>query len=327
MKTILLHIGRHKSGTSSIQRFLFNNAGKLNSLGFHYSLKNIESGFAHHEFAKKLQKQFHKEFTIEQSLYELKNSLRIFKDNFGNNNIEIVSSEAFQNCEPLLIKECFKEFNVHVCFYLRNEIDYLLSSYLQKVHATNYSESLEHYSENFKVNYKSFVDNWKSVFSNVEFRVFDRKMLVEGDVVSDFISNFLKLNNFSELALIKEDVNPSLTYRYYALKLYLNKYWHIDEVKHKKLYKKLGELSALDAKLGGEKFKLSQLAINKMMESGSLSAIDWQNETFGKEVFNYDYLGQKNTKLSEIQIEQALSELETYWGVKIEDIGQIREPS
>jgi len=47
MKTVYLHIGLHKTGTSTIQFFLANNREKLAELGYLYPFKQV----AHHNLA------------------------------------------------------------------------------------------------------------------------------------------------------------------------------------------------------------------------------------------------------------------------------------
>ena len=121
----------------------------------------------------------------------------------------LVSSEAFQNCDPLLVKEVFKEHDVKVVLYIRNEADYLASAYNQKVHATNYKETIYVYEKSFDIDYLKFLDSWSNCFKQLNVRIFDRNRLYRNDIVEDFILNSLKINNFQATDYLIQ-ANPSL---------------------------------------------------------------------------------------------------------------------
>ncbi len=216
---ILIHAGRHKSGTSSIQRTLYNNRKVLSDMGVlypHYGCR----GYGHHELAERLSIKNESDETSYNEALEIWNN--ILKSSGPSQDKIVLSSEAFQNCSPLHIASFFKGHSVKVVFYVRNKVDYLASAYLQKVHATDYSGCAGSFLNNhFNVDYSKYINQWVSVFEkNCILRIFDRATLVNGDVCEDFFYHFLpKVVSWEK---IENDVNPSLPVEVLEFKKALN---------------------------------------------------------------------------------------------------------
>jgi hypothetical protein len=102
--------------------------------------------------------------------------------------IILMSSEAFQNCNPAHVHYLFRNFKVKIVIYIRNQLSYLSSAYCQKIHATGFSESIEIFQESFQADYLKFYNLWKSKFlsENIFVRIFDRNYLYNRDIVEDF---------------------------------------------------------------------------------------------------------------------------------------------
>lgn len=220
MRSLILHIGRHKTGTSSIQKKFVENQKAVLDAGVFYPLLGLR-GYGHHIIAEKLSRQ-----NIRKKGEEVYHDQELMSFLYCLNEKKsfdlVVSSEAFQNCDPKVIKRYFKDFDVKVVVYIRNKIDYLCSAYSQKIHATSYNGSLkDFYFDIFRVDYISFIDSWLECFDDVNVRVFDKDFLVNGNVVDDFISYVPSLKDV-DLKMV-EDVNPSLGVNLLAIKKYLNR--------------------------------------------------------------------------------------------------------
>lgn len=289
---LILHIGRHKSGTSSIQNFLSINRKKLMDIGYTYH-QSPDGRPAHHYLAEALARKNHKKMSLQASMGKLKQLKSTFEQCIDKNKINIISSEAFQNCDPKLVRAFFEDFDVLVICYLRDEISYLKSAYLQKVHATNYHESIYSFYDNFTPDYSKFVALWSECFENIIFRAFSRDELYQNDVVSDFLFS-LNINREGFFDIGKQH-NPSLSRRYLEIKLALNKEYPSSLTTDRVLYKKLGELSMDDS----TKYELPvDLLLN--FDKSKLSSNDFQDRVFGKQVFHYKDIESIKSEIMEL---------------------------
>ncbi len=226
-KILFLHIGRHKTGTSSIQQFVNSSPDLLSQLNLYYP-ESGKSGIAHHDLAKLFSMPTNKTTEAQQNSLNspvLKSLINEIDQQSAN---VLLSSESFQNSHPLMIKEAFKKYDLRVIVYIRNQIDYLASSYAQKVWATNYCQSMEHYYEHvFSSDYLGFLTDWKNASDgHIKVRKFTRNSLCDKDIVADFFVNMLGVDNLEIRQKILRrgvaDANPSLTAELLAYKLKYN---------------------------------------------------------------------------------------------------------
>ncbi|WP_346839868.1 hypothetical protein [Microbulbifer sp. SAOS-129_SWC] len=238
MNTPLLHIGRDKTGTTAIQTFLANNKELLNEHGFFTPESGIR-GNAHHLIGEQLAtrnlgwiRALTQRSTISSLLSELAAS----------DSSAIITSEAFQRCYPFLIRKALRLQEARVIVYIRNQIDYIASAYTQRVHATNYTGTINDYFRQIKgINYARFLERWHSNFPS-EFcvRPYDKKALTNGSIVDDFIRHGLRLpvdlpwNHESD-----QNANPSLNQKTTQFKLYLNRSGRYKEFRPGFLYRAL----------------------------------------------------------------------------------------
>ena len=124
MPTVYLHIGAHKTGTTAIQYFLWNNRESLKSQGYLYPDFYL-SPFSHGELANII-----KPNNRDARLVDCQNQLKEQVLDSGYRNI-IFSSEVFLEGEN--IAEAARDFfpkahcDVKVILYLRNQVDWLES--------------------------------------------------------------------------------------------------------------------------------------------------------------------------------------------------------
>lgn len=194
MRDLVLHIGRHKTGTTAIQHFLNDNRKALESQGY-FVPETGKVNAGHHGFSRPLQAGNVKEKPITDPA-RLPPFLRLQEEiaTVDPALCLVVSSEAFQNCEPALVHQAFEGFNIRIVVYLRNQLEYLASAYAQRVHATSYGATLtDFYRDVFLsgVNYLKFLEPWVTEFP-VDFVV---RRYQHSNVVGDFAAHALGIEN------------------------------------------------------------------------------------------------------------------------------------
>lgn len=160
---ILIHAGRHKTGTSSLQWSLSKARHELRNNGVLYPAKGVR-GYAHHELAESLTAKGIRNFRGLSRAYEIWRGI-LFEAKIAGVDKVILSSEAFQNCKPEVLREFFLDFEVDVVFFVRNKVHYAASAFVQKVSATRYSMSMDDFvRDDFHLNYADYFSKWESVF-------------------------------------------------------------------------------------------------------------------------------------------------------------------
>ncbi len=170
----------------------------------------------------------------------------------------IISSEAFQNTDPLVIREVFDPavFNVTVVCYFRDQISYLASAYNQRIHATDYSGSIyEYYRDFFRANYLEFTESWAEAFDSVVIRKYERRTLFKGDLIYDFFKSVFGVE-LTETANTR-DGNPSLSEKFVYIKKEINRAVINQDIvlpgRQSSIYHCLSDISE---SFGGEKFRV-----------------------------------------------------------------------
>ena len=242
MRTIL-HIGRHKTGTSSLQRYLSDNAGALSGHGYLYPVAG-RKGIAHHKLAETFTRK-----NIKTNLENSINSRNYILDEMSkeiaqHHHTLIISSEVFQNCNPRAIQQAFPQSEFQIILYVREQYDYMVSAYQQKIHAQKEYRTLEEFSKEFKVDYFNFISEWEKEFGlgNMSIRVFSRAALLNGDVVDDFMQQVGILPLKNELRRRVVDQNPSIGGGLLELKRLINKL-HENEELPAKMYAAFSDLA------------------------------------------------------------------------------------
>lgn len=255
MRKLLLHIGRHKTGTTSIQRFLQQNrAALLAEHGYFVPqsgrIKDGHAGLAHPLQPRNADaRKDIKDPRLIATFVELKRELAPQSPD----TTVVISSEGFQNCKPDLVRQAFSDYDVRVVVYLRNQLDYLASSYVQRVQATSYTGTLEDFYDDVYLkgsNYARFLKGWNNEFPN-EFLV---RRYSSNDIVNDFLEHALKLPG-GALTVSAGRRNPSLNSVITQFKLALNRRQPKDAPPQLLIYPLLPRLNE---QFPGSKFTLPQ---------------------------------------------------------------------
>lgn len=205
MNTLYIHIGRHKTGTTSIQRFFFENFESLNDKGFYYPRSGQRPGAqgAHHYFAESLTRQaVDSGFFSKDENVNMRNALI---DEIGSNITEknvVLSSEVFQGCDPKLLGEILKPLNPIYIVYIREQVGALISAYAEEIQITGMTTPFEEYINMRNPRYDTFLDEWAAAAgdNNLIVRIYDRTQLFQGDIVKNFLIDLgLKEDDWKDL--------------------------------------------------------------------------------------------------------------------------------
>lgn len=251
MKSLILHIGRHKSGTSSLQHFLSDNQELLKSQGWLYPSSMRAKQPAHHDLARVFNpNQFNKASKHEQS--KLRVQLNDFRDEVEHHDNVIVSSENFQNLMPATLVEEFAGVELVVVVYLREIVSYFLSSYAQAIKANKLTMSPQEYEEKiFRAKYYTHIRLWQNAFPQANFvvRLFKREHLEAGDIRLDFVraTGLSEKCDLSKAIFRQHDENPSITGELLEFKRFINAYPFEAVINPKNLYSILNEIALYQA--------------------------------------------------------------------------------
>lgn len=185
-KPFIIHIGRHKSGTSALQKALQRNYDVLRDQGFLYP-RDCRSEPAHHRISSHFLPAGRRHFTLEETRRAVR---RLRREAAPFDGTVVLSSEGFQNCAPADLTRLFPASKTHVVVYLREQFAYAQSAYAQAVQGGKYSKTFDDYLTEFRANYVNFLAKWKNTFApqQLTVRLYDRTALLNGDVVDDFLS-------------------------------------------------------------------------------------------------------------------------------------------
>ncbi len=214
LNRLVLHIGRHKSGTSSLQHWLANNRALLHEQGILFPLSGGKNRIAHHVLAQ----QLHTRQSDGAGIDAIIEGIRSEVD--GQDTL-LLSSEAFQNIydtgrlkgfvSALGIRE------VRVICYVREYLDYAISAFRQMVHNQPRFLTFSDYCGRFG-DMAPFIARWRNV-GDLNLAWYDRDLLIQGDVIRDFCNRAgIAAEDFQS-----DDKNPSIGGNLLAYKLAANK--------------------------------------------------------------------------------------------------------
>lgn len=195
MKTIYLHVGANKAGTTSIQRFLSKNSDWLAQKGVLYPEVGVYDN-AHYELSSCLRFGPNLPYDSKFSLSDLK----LFIDRSGLDRV-VLSSEFFmlnKFGDFQALKDFLSDYKVRIIIYLRRHDLWFESLYNQAVKTTRnppWKKGVQSYLDfqlsrkNISFDYLDIVDRWANLFGkeSVIIRPFERQQFFNNDLVSDFL--------------------------------------------------------------------------------------------------------------------------------------------
>ncbi|HIA7122475.1 hypothetical protein LZB76_00070 [Campylobacter lari] len=199
--TAYVHIGTMKTGTSSIQNFLYLNCSLLQKQNYYYpiSIKNIGRLNDHNPFAYKF-----------NTLLNKINNLKILSGelNYLNNEIKMCNCDkiiiSMENIQWLLNSQqkikYFYDFlmcifdNIKIIIYLRDVVELFTSMCSQAIKDNSHLDyhflyPYQNGKSKILSNYQQILQWWGAVFGreNLIVRLFDKNEFYQGNLLKDFV--------------------------------------------------------------------------------------------------------------------------------------------
>jgi len=220
---IIIHIGRHKTGTTSIQNFLaLNEELLLNRYGIYYPDIGRDPLMKYHhpifrdwaENKKNLDLQLINKF-IENA--KRKSASRILLSS------EILSRDSITETKWIQLKEAFNE-EILIIVYLRRQDKYLQSMYAEEIKAGLIKSQSTIKDTKTNLDYFQFLAPICRTFTRnrIIVKSFDRAIKKLG-LYKDFVKN-LGITFNGEFQLPLDNLNQSLPWRYLNIVRYANDY-------------------------------------------------------------------------------------------------------
>ncbi|MFN6483331.1 MULTISPECIES: hypothetical protein [unclassified Nostoc] len=227
MTTIYLHIGMPKTGTSSLQKILFNNRNKLLKNGYLYPMSGIRNNAKEVEdrYCHNLLALFFLDFKEKNDLlsqFSTWEGLKTEIDSINPKNV-IISAEAFTFYDVFYksetiakVKNLLKDYEIKIVIYFRKQDDFLESCYRYMVNIGASRIGIKDFFNEFKYmfNYYQILENWADIFGykNIIVRRFDKKNLKNNNF-DDFLQAINLLGDkiiFEADDVDKINVSPSV---------------------------------------------------------------------------------------------------------------------
>lgn len=239
--TIFLHIGAHKTGTTTIQKAARKNEAVLAEKGClypAYSLIGKPGHYAHHHIAHGLAgipknrigakgaKLFLQEVVKQTKNYNcaLISAEPMYR-HYGNNNLASRNPITYwQERENYIskVKSCFADADVQVVLTVRSQANFALSLYQENVKVRRYSPEFPAFLEEYwyYFEYLKQIELWEKFFGRVKLLIFE-DLVKDGNLVSNF---FEALNQIDTKSFITpEKTNESLCPDFLEFKRQMNR--------------------------------------------------------------------------------------------------------
>jgi hypothetical protein len=205
MKKLYLHIGPHKTGSTYIQKTLFDASELLESKGLHYSKKLIGPQWGHHQLVEAIKTK------NGQSIADMLDSF---------NDETFISSENFENLTQENIdyfSSFLTDFKVILIFVKRSFSELLISNWQESIkHGSDIPWSafildqlLKPYSS-LILNQASTIERWESLSDVIEVIDYDILKNSNLDIVDYVVENILGISDLK--ISTGQNINASMNY-------------------------------------------------------------------------------------------------------------------
>jgi hypothetical protein len=197
---IYLHIGRRKTGTTTIQQFMARNAETLERYGVLYPTIARTTGTAHHGLATSMLKRGAVRGEDPRKFWSALDQLALDRPDKK----IVVSTEALESVSPAKLRKVFRHEEVRILCYMRDAAAYTESAYTQStkfgINTENFDTYFARRLESGRMRYSKSLAKWAKVFgaANVRVRSLDKTCLDGEDLITDFLS---------ALGLVRKDLD------------------------------------------------------------------------------------------------------------------------
>jgi len=205
-KTLYLHIGYNKTGTTAIQNIFFANVEVLAKHGIFYPVKcrGKRKSPAHHSLAESLLYQIGKPLPkfVKAKIYSKfpnDHYWQLLHEELAETDCEtiFISSEAFSRLRGSqemmkFVKNQFAGYQVKILVYLRDQVEYFESAYNQAVKRNGETRIVDEMMKSgwLSMDYFSELEQWAEFFGaeNMMVRIYDRSHFPDGSIVREALT-------------------------------------------------------------------------------------------------------------------------------------------
>lgn len=231
MKTVYIHIGREKTGTTSIQNFLALNFEVLKKRGFMYPIKEnaLYTYWNQHVpiVASLTEKKI---FAIGEKNILNKRPLEQLCIDINRSNCQniIISSEYLNSMDKQYIKQLREYFSNYICIiiiYLRRYDEFLLSNAQERMKiGRDNTYYLERYKNHKQLYSYELINNWADIFGkdNIRVKVFEKSKFYKNNLYADFLKELgIEID---DTFVIPEKLNQSMSVEKFQFLNKISKY-------------------------------------------------------------------------------------------------------
>jgi hypothetical protein len=221
MSKIHLHIGTHKTGTTSIQKYMSSNTEVLHSLGLYYPNVNLvqpESYFAHHKLAHSIAGKGKKPWCSDT----IRRFIDLSVTSAGANDV-IISAEPFYRhlLNPADVRprdlsdklywsyreayirktfSYFADYDVNLVVVFRGQSGFLKSRYQENVKSNSFSGSpFELYlAKRNEFEYYQQVTLWNKYFKSINVGIYEN-LITNGSLIENFLESLVSVKTSGPL--------------------------------------------------------------------------------------------------------------------------------
>ncbi len=216
-KTLIIHIGSPKTGTSSIQAYLTENREKLKKHNFLYPLSGIleSKGNAQHHLSFAIREKYPE--WIKEKNYKNKNELYMsLKKEIDNSNCQTVfiSSESFSSFDQESIQKLSYEIEklnctVQIICFVRRPDLWIESWYSQVVKGHPFSSNtFQKFIKSNKIDIFKKLKIWQNIFGYEYIKIINYEKAGKGGIL-ELINTYLELPMMEKIE--NKNISPSNT--------------------------------------------------------------------------------------------------------------------
>ena len=222
-RALYVHVGQHKTGTSTIQYFISRNRAILQRHGVFVPGKLVGPN-VHHDIARTLWNTQPSDVARKRFLDVIASIL----DQAGSCPRVLLSSEVFSTGHLKLHNEHLKLFSehfdsVHLIYYMRRQDDALMSGYNQLIKSHGRKEPFAEPSSPapYMEAIEGLLDDFGVSPDAMTIRVYEKEQLLNGDLLADFLDT-MDLQLTDDYVIRRDPNNTSLSRNALEYKRYIN---------------------------------------------------------------------------------------------------------
>jgi hypothetical protein len=190
-KQIVIHVGTHKTGTTTIQDFLRANRRWFRTEGYLYiGSPLLFKMFKNRSYNSDLVSECKKTFAVKTTAFNRNKKFFISCENLSGD-----PWDGYKNSDIIaeMLRDIFPNFDVKIVLYLRRQdlfIESLYVQYIQQGGVLSFDEYYNNVSVGVDFNWLNLVEGFSKIFgkSALTIRVFETENMISHDLITDFCS-------------------------------------------------------------------------------------------------------------------------------------------